>query len=359
MSFRMGFSRQNPYRGPVTEPHFKDYPVLVAALYRFAPVADTSALRERLIALCGQEVRGTLLVAHEGINGTIAGPHDAIKRVVDGIYAEPGFDRLELKYSGANEMPFYRMKVRIKAEIVTMGLPDLDPVNGVGTYVKPQDWNALIADPDTVIIDTRNDYEFEIGTFKNAIQPNTKTFREFAEWFEKEGRDLVTGPNPPKVAMFCTGGIRCEKSTAYLKSEGIQEVHHLEGGILKYLEEIPEPQSLWQGECFVFDERVSVGHGLKLGEHTLCRACRMPVSVEGMKSDRFVEGVSCDRCWDERGQERRAAYAERQHQIELAKKRGSAHIGTDAKIAAEQTRQRAAQDREMARKAADAAKAAQ
>ncbi len=354
MSLRMGFPAQKPYRGRVTDTTFLEYPVLVAALYRFAPVADTLALRERLVALCGEEVRGTLLVAHEGINGTIAGPHDAIRRVVDGIYAEPGFERLELKYSGANEMPFYRMKVRIKKEIVTMGLPNLDPVNGVGTYVKPQDWNALISDPDTVIIDTRNDYEFEIGTFKNAIQPNTKTFREFAEWFEKEGRALVTRDKPTKVAMFCTGGIRCEKSTAYLKSEGIPEVHHLEGGILKYLEEIPEPESLWDGECFVFDERVSVGHGLKLGEHTLCRACRMPVSRDGLQSPRFVEGVSCDHCWDERGEERRAAYAERQRQIELAKARGSAHIGTDAKIAAEQARIRAAEDREKARAAAAA-----
>lgn len=340
----------------MTETLLQDYPVLVAALYRFAPVADTSALQARLIALCGDEVRGTLLVAHEGINGTIAGPHDAIKRVVDGIYAEPGFERLELKYSGANEMPFYRMKVRIKKEIVTMGLPNLDPVNGVGTYVKPQDWNALISDPDTVIIDTRNDYEFEIGTFKNAIQPNTKTFREFAEWFEKEGRALVTRDKPTKVAMFCTGGIRCEKSTAYLKSEGIPEVHHLEGGILKYLEEIPEPESLWDGECFVFDERVSVGHGLKLGEHTLCRACRKPVSVEDMKSERYIEGVSCDHCWEERGEERRAAYAERQHQIQLAKERGTSHIGTDAKIAGELARIREVEKREKARQAALKAK---
>lgn len=336
----------------MTDTDLQNYPVLVAALYRFAPVADTAALQARLIALCGEEVRGTLLVAHEGINGTIAGPHDAIKRVVDGIYAEPGFDRLELKYSGANEMPFYRLKVRIKKEIVTMGLPNLDPVNGVGTYVKPQDWNALISDPDTVIIDTRNDYEFEIGTFQNAIQPNTKTFREFADWFEKEGRALVTRDKPTKVAMFCTGGIRCEKSTAYLKSEGIQEVHHLEGGILKYLEEIPEPESLWKGECFVFDERVSVGHGLKLGEHTLCRACRMPVSPQGQQSPKFVEGISCDHCWDERGEERRAAYAERQRQIELAKQRGSAHIGTDAVRAAEEARQRAAEERQKAREAA-------
>lgn len=348
--------RKRTIEASVTETPFQDYPVLVAALYRFAPVADPAALRERLIALCGEEVRGTLLVAHEGINGTIAGPHDAILRVVNGIHAEPGFDRLELKYSGANEMPFYRMKVRIKKEIVTMGLPNLDPVNGVGAYVKPADWNALISDPDTVIIDTRNDYEFEIGTFKGAIQPNTKTFREFADWFEKEGRNLVNRPNPPKVAMFCTGGIRCEKATAYLKSEGIPEVHHLEGGILKYLEEIPEPESLWQGECFVFDERVSVGHGLKLGEHTLCRACRMPVSPEGLKSPKFVEGVSCERCWDERDEERRAAYAERQRQIELARQRGSAHIGTDAKIAAEQARIRAAEEREKARLAALKAK---
>jgi UPF0176 protein len=302
--------------------------VVVAALYRFAPVADPAALRLRLLDLCGSEVRGTLLVAHEGINGTIAGPEAAVARVIDGVRALPGFERLELKYSSAEAMPFHRMKVRVKAEIVTMGQPDIDPVGGVGAYVAAEDWNALIADPDTIVIDTRNDYEGAIGAFEGAVQPNTRTFREFAAWFHDEGRALLADrPTPPKVAMYCTGGIRCEKATAFLKAEGVADVHHLEGGILKYLETIPEPESLWRGECFVFDERVAVGHGLALGEHSLCRACRLPVSPEGRRSERYVEGVSCDRCWDDRDESRRAAYAERQKQMEIARKRGVAHVG--------------------------------
>lgn len=302
-------------------------PVRVAALYRFAPVEDPHALRLRLIALCGETVRGTLLVAREGINGTIAGPEDAVARVVDGVRAEPGFERLELKYSTAETMPFYRMKVRVKAEIVTMGQPDLDPARDAGTYVSAEDWNALISDPDTVVIDTRNDYEGAIGAFEGAIQPNTRTFREFADWFRDEGRALLDRPTQPRVAMYCTGGIRCEKATAFLKAEGVAEVHHLEGGVLRYLETIPEPESLWRGECFVFDERVAVGHGLALGEHSLCRACRMPVSPEGRRSPRYVEGVSCDRCHDARDATRRAGYAERQRQMKIAATRGAAHVG--------------------------------
>ena len=237
-------------------------PVCVAALYRFAAIEDREAVRARLLELCGDEVRGTLLVAHEGLNGTIAGPDAAVARVVDGVRALPGFDRLELKYSTAEAMQFHRMKVRLKAEIVTMGVTDIDPVDGVGAYVSPQDWNALIADPDTVIIDTRNDYEVEVGTFVGAVQPNTRTFREFPDWFRSEGRALLDRPTPPKVAMFCTGGIRCEKATAFLKAEGVEQVFHLEGGILKYLETIPEPESLWRGDCFVFDEREALAPDL-------------------------------------------------------------------------------------------------
>lgn len=333
-------------------------PVCVAALYRFAPIADREAVQAHLQDLCGDEVRGTLLVAHEGLNGTIAGPEAAIARVVDGIRAMPGFDRLELKYSTASAMPFLRMKVRLKAEIVTMGVPDIDPVDGVGTYVAPQDWNALISDPNTILIDTRNDYEYEIGTFKGAIDPRTKTFREFPEWFRTEGRALLDQPNPPKVAMFCTGGIRCEKSTAFLKSEGVEEVFHLEGGILKYLETVPEAQSLWQGECFVFDERVAVGHGLKEGDYELCRACRMPLDAEARQSPKYVEGVACHHCHDVRTDEQRAAYAERQHQMDLAAEKGLAHVGADAVAQRELKRKAREEERERERaKAEEAPKA--
>lgn len=326
---------------PVTTPSLPA-PFCVAALYRFAPITDREAVQTYLQALCGDEVRGTLLVAHEGLNGTIAGPEAAIERVVKGIQALPGFDRLELKYSTASEMPFLRMKVRLKSEIVTMGVPDIDPVEGVGTYVAPEDWNALIADPNTIVIDTRNDYEVGIGTFERAIDPRTKSFREFPEWFRTEGRALIEGPNPPKVAMFCTGGIRCEKSTAFLKSEGIEEVFHLEGGILKYLETVPEAESLWQGECFVFDERVAVGHGLVEGDYSLCRACRMPVNAEERQSPHYVEGVSCEACYATRTDEQRASYLERQRQMEIARKRGTAHVGADA--AAELARVRGSQN---------------
>lgn len=302
-------------------------PVRVAALYRFAAVADREAVKARLEQLCGDGVRGTLLVASEGINGTIAGPPDAIEAVIDGIRALPGFAGLDVKYSTADAMPFYRMKVRLKAEIVTLGLSDLDPAANAGVYVAPADWNALIADPDTVIIDTRNDYEVAIGAFAGAIQPHTATFRDFPDWFEREGRALLDRPVPPKVAMYCTGGIRCEKATAYLKAQGVPNVHHLQGGILRYLETTPSAESLWQGECFVFDERVAIGHGLAAGTHVLCRACRMPVSAEERRSPRYIEGVCCDRCHDTRSDQQRESYAERQRQVRIAAGRGQDHIG--------------------------------
>lgn len=301
-------------------------PFRVAALYRFSTIADCAAVRDRLEALCRPEVRGTLLVAHEGLNGTIAGPPDAIERVLAGIRALPGLARLDVKYATAAAMPFHRLKVRIKPEIVTMGQPDLDP-SDAGTYVAPADWNALIADPDTVVIDTRNDYEAAVGAFEGAVQPNTRGFRDFPDWFRTEGRALLDRPNPPRVAMYCTGGIRCEKATAFLKAEGVQDVFHLEGGILRYLETTPEAESLWRGECFVFDERVAVGHGLTPGSHSLCRGCRMPVSEEGRKSPLYVEGVCCDRCHDARSDEQRARYRERHRQMEIAERLAIDHIG--------------------------------
>jgi UPF0176 protein len=299
----------------------------VAALYRFARIEDREAVRERLERLCAPDVRGILLVAHEGLNGTIAGPVEAVDRVLNGIRALPGFAALDVKISGAAAMPFYRMKVRIKAEIVTMGEPDLDPATDAGTYVSPAEWNALISDPDTVIIDTRNDYEADVGAFAGAVQPNTRSFRDFPDWFRTEGRALLDRPNPPKVAMYCTGGIRCEKATAFLKAEGVQDVHHLEGGILRYLETVPQGESLWRGECFVFDERVAVGHGLTEGSHTLCRGCRMPVSAEGRASPHYVEGVSCARCHDSRSEDQKRRYEERARQMRIAGARGVDHVG--------------------------------
>ena len=306
--------------------------IQVAALYRFAPVADPAVLRDHLEALCGDDVRGTLLVAHEGVNGTIAGPQAAIARVIGGLTALPGFAETDVKYSSGDRMPFHRLKVRVKPEIVTLGLLDLEPAANAGTYVSPEDWNALIADPDTIVIDTRNDYEGEVGAFRGAIQPNTRSFRDFPEWFRTEGRALLASTaeargRPPKVAMYCTGGIRCEKSTAFLKSEGITDVFHLQGGILRYLETAPQAESLWEGECFVFDERVAVGHALAEGTHTLCRGCRMPVSPEGRTSPHYVEGVCCARCHDTRTDEQRQAALERDRQVRIAERLGIAHIG--------------------------------
>lgn len=305
-------------------------PIHVAALYRFAPVADAQAVRDRLETLCDPDVRGTLLVADEGLNGTIAGPEAAVERVLDGIRALPGFAGLDVKRSVASAPPFHRMKVRIKPEIVTMGQPGLDPADA-GTYVSPRDWNALVRDPGTVVIDTRNDYEAAVGAFAGAIQPNTRTFRDFPNWFREEGRALLEAPGVARVAMYCTGGIRCEKATAFLKAEGVADVFHLEGGVLRYLETVPEDESLWQGECFVFDERVAVGHGLAPGSHSLCRGCRMPVSEAGRTSPHYVEGVCCDGCAGTRNEADRARYQERARQMEIADSRGVAHIGAAAR----------------------------
>lgn len=305
-----------------------DLPICVAALYQFTPFSDHAALQAPLADLCTAEgVRGTLLLAREGINGTIAGTDEAIARVVAHIRTLPGCLTLEVKYSRAPSMPFNRMKVRLKREIVTMGEPDIDPLASVGTYVPPQDWNALISDPETIVIDTRNDYEVAIGSFKGAIDPRTATFRDFPAWFRAERQRLLGEGKAPKVAMYCTGGIRCEKSTAFLKAEGVEDVFHLKGGILKYLEEVPQDESLWEGECFVFDQRVSVGHGLSQGSYDICHACRRPLSADDKASALYVEGVSCPTCHEERSDHQRASYAERQKQAMLAEARGQAHVG--------------------------------
>ena len=298
--------------------------IQVAALYRFARFDDPAALRPPLLDLCDAEgVRGTLLLAREGINGTVAGPANGIARVVAYIRTLPGCADLDVKYSEAAAMPFLRLKVRLKREIVTMG-ERVDPLDVVGTYVEPADWNALIDAPGTIVIDTRNDYEVRVGTFTGAVDPHTTSFSHFPAWF-REHREAIAGAE--RVAMFCTGGIRCEKATALLKAEGVDQVHHLHGGILKYLEEVPEADSRWQGECFVFDERVAVGHGLAAGTHSLCRACRMPVSPEDRASPIYEEGVSCPACYGTRDAAQRAGYAERHRQAKLAEARGEAHVG--------------------------------
>ncbi|WP_036814114.1 rhodanese-related sulfurtransferase [Polaromonas sp. CG_9.11] len=305
---------------------------LTAALYKFVELPDFSTLQAPLLACCeAQGVKGTLLLAPEGVNGTIAGSPEGVRAVLGFLRSDPRLATLEHKEAHAAQMPFYRMKVRLKKEIVTLGVPDVHPGLMAGQYVKPQDWDALIAEPGVVLVDTRNDYEVNIGTFQGAINPATHSFSELPAWVEKqmaEGGTLApVDGKKPRVAMFCTGGIRCEKSTAYMRAQGFEEVYHLEGGILKYLETMPEAQSRWQGECFVFDERVSVGHGLQPGDFTLCRSCRDPLSAADRKSPLYELGVSCAHCQARTTDAQKQGYRERQRQVELAAGRHQAHIG--------------------------------
>lgn len=305
-----------------------DEPLRVAALYCFTRLEDFASRRAPLERLCREQgVRGTLLLAAEGINGTIAGTDEGISGVLAHIRALPGCVDLDVKFSGASAMPFHRMKVRLKREIVTMGEPGIDPLASVGTYVEPEEWNTLISDPDTIVIDTRNDYEVAVGTFEGAIDPKTARFRDFPDWFRRERDKLLGTGRQPKVAMFCTGGIRCEKSTAFLKQEGVEEVYHLKGGILKYLETVPETRSLWRGECFVFDQRVTIGHGLTEGTFVLCHACRRPVSAQDRDSPLYESGISCPACHSERTEDQRASYRERHRQEILAAAQGRPHVG--------------------------------
>ncbi|MDN5927987.1 MAG: rhodanese-related sulfurtransferase [Hyphomicrobiales bacterium] len=299
--------------------------VRVAAFYRFQSLEDCGRWRAPLLEACRQGgVKGTILLAGEGVNGTIAGSPQGVAGVLQLLGQICGLAADEVKFSEANEMPFHRMKVRLKKEIVTMGVLDLDPAADAGTYVDPADWNQLIADPDIVVVDTRNGYEVALGTFAGAVDPGTASFSEFPTWAE-QNRERLAGR---KVAMFCTGGIRCEKATAYLRSLGLRDVFHLKGGILKYLEDVPETESRWQGECFVFDERVSVGHGLREGEAELCRACRRPLTAADRQAPHYRPGISCAYCHEERSEEDRAGYAERHRQVGLAGKRGvKPHIG--------------------------------
>jgi UPF0176 protein len=305
---------------------------LTAALYKFVRLDDFAALREPLFDFCqARQIKGTLLLALEGINGTLAGPEEAMRELLQRLRSDPRLSDLEHKESWSDREPFYRLKVKLKREIVTLGVPDIEPHRMAGQYVQPEQWNALITQPDVVLIDTRNHYEFQVGTFQNAVNPQTRSFSELPQWVESQMRPggvlAERDGRKPRVAMFCTGGIRCEKSTAFLRAKGFEDVYHLRGGILKYLETVPEQESAWQGECFVFDERVTVNHKLKPGHFELCRSCRHPLSAEDKSSPKFEPGVSCPRCHDLLTAEQRRSFAERQKQIRLAQSRHERHIG--------------------------------
>jgi len=308
-------------------------PVVIAALYRFVRLDNFKELRQPLLrVMLDNQIRGTLLLAAEGINGTVAGEESAIGRLLDYLRQDDRLRDFDCKFSSDETMPFYRTRVKLKREIVTMGIEDIDPAKG-GNYVKPADWNALINDPEVTLIDTRNDYETAIGSFANAILPKTKTFRDFPAYVNQ----TLDTQNHRKVAMFCTGGIRCEKSTAYLRQQGFDEVYHLAGGILKYLEQVPEAESMWKGECFVFDNRVSVNHALEKGSYDQCHACRLPITEADKASETYQPGVSCPACYDTRPDAERGRFREREKQVQLAKSRGELHIGADV---AHQTSQR-------------------
>ena len=318
-------------------------PIVVCALYKFVTLEKFQDLRQPLLKVMEyNNIRGTLLLASEGINGTVAGNRKGIDRLMAWFEKDGRLGNIVTKESFEASNPFYRTKVKLKKEIVTMGIEGIDPKQVVGTYIKPKDWNALISDPDVVLVDTRNDYEVKVGTFEGALNPNTTNFREFPKYVS----DNLDPKANKKVAMFCTGGIRCEKSTAYLKEQGFDEVYHLQGGILKYLEEVREEDTMWQGECFVFDNRVTVNHQLEKGQYDQCHACRLPITKEEQTSDKFLEGISCPYCFDKHTPDQRQRYQERQRQMQLAQERGEAHIGADAIDTIAQRRQAKAQEKQ-------------
>ncbi len=297
---------------------------IVAALYKFVTLEDYQALREPLLDICmGAGVKGALLLANEGINGTIAGSREGVDAVLAWLRADPRLASLEHKESVDETPPFYRMKVKLKREIVTMGVDGIDPNRQVGTYVTPREWNALVEDPDVLVIDTRNDYECDIGSFRGAVDPRTTTFREFPRYV----RENLDPARHRRVAMFCTGGIRCEKASAFMLGEGFEEVYHLQGGVLKYLEEVPEEESTWEGECFVFDNRVAVNHRLEKGHYEQCHGCRHPITRSDMQSAQYQHGVCCPHCYHRLSGDQKARFAERQKQVELAAARGEQHVG--------------------------------
>ncbi|MFT5452547.1 MAG: UPF0176 protein [Enterobacterales bacterium] len=298
--------------------------IVICALYKFVRLENFSELKDPLQQkMLDLEIRGTLLLADEGINGTVSGTRESIDDLLAYLNADERLNGIVHKESFTAEQPFNRTKVKLKKEIVTMGVQGIDPKNVVGTYIKPENWNELISDPDVILIDTRNDYEYQVGTFKNAVNPNTETFRGFPDYVAQN----LDNKTHKKVAMFCTGGIRCEKSTAYMLEQGFEEVYHLEGGILKYLEQVPAENTLWEGECFVFDERVTVDHDLQPGTYKQCHACRLPITEQDMLDGKYQAGVSCPFCYDSVTPEAKQRFAEREKQMQLAKLRGESHLG--------------------------------
>jgi UPF0176 protein len=320
--------------------------VVVSALYHFVTLEDYRALRQPLYDfMVENHIKGTILLAREGINGTVAGYKHAIDKLHAWLRSDERLKDLRTKESYDETMPFYRTRVKLKKEIVTMGVAGIDPNHIVGTYVKPEDWNDLILDPEVTVIDTRNDYEYAIGSFKNALNPKTDTFRQFPDYVKKN----LDPKKHKKVAMFCTGGIRCEKSTAYLKEQGFEEVYHLQGGILKYLETVPEDETLWDGECFVFDNRVSVDHRLNKGSYDQCHACRLPITEEDKQSEKYVQGVSCPSCYDNKSAEQRQRFAERERQVQLARSRGEQHLGSEVNFISRHRKEMKDAEREASR----------
>ncbi len=304
--------------------------ILVATLYKFFKVDDLVALQDQLYEICNKNnVMGTILIANEGVNGTISAKPREIEKTLISIQKDDRFSEIEIKYSSTNKQPFHKMRVRLKKEIVTIGLPEINPNKTVGTYVKPEEWNDIISDPDVILIDTRNKFEIKIGSFKNALDPRTTSFRDFPEWVKKFKQDKEN--TNKKIAMYCTGGIRCEKASSLMKEEGFNEVYHLQGGILKYLEQVEKEKSLWEGECFVFDDRVCLTENLEVGSYKMCFACRMPITEDELNDDRYEEGISCLYCYDKTTKDKKERFESRQKQIELSKLRGEKHIGGQQK----------------------------
>ncbi|MFT5574145.1 MAG: UPF0176 protein [Cryomorphaceae bacterium] len=309
--------------------------ITVCALYKFVTLSNYVDFRDQVhMQLIDNNIKGTILLANEGINGTISGSSSDIDSVLDWLRSDQRLQDIDCKLSFHSKQPFHRTKVKLKKEIVTMGVQGIDPNKVVGTYVEAADWNALISDPETLLIDTRNEYEYGIGSFKQAINPHTETFRQFPDYVEKN----LDPSKHKKVAMFCTGGIRCEKASAFMKAQGFDEVYHLKGGVLKYLEKVPENESLWQGECFVFDDRVAVNQNLDKGQYDQCHACRYPITDQQKQSEHYIPGVSCPRCYDTLSQQQKDRFSERERQVQLAKARGEEHIGSDSRVAADQHR---------------------
>ena len=319
---------------------------IVCAMYKFVALENYKEMRQPLHQVMeGNGIKGTLLLAEEGINGTVSGSREGIDKLLAYLNSDSRINPISFKESLHEEKPFYRTKVKLKKEIVTMGVQGIDPTKTVGTYVKPKDWNELISDPEVLLIDTRNDYEIEIGTFQNAVNPNTETFREFPQYV----KDNLDPEKHKKVAMFCTGGIRCEKSTAYLKEQGFDEVYHLEGGILQYLEDVPKEDTMWEGDCFVFDNRIAVNHDLEKSVYDQCYACRLPITEEDKQSDKYEAGVSCPHCFGKHSEQQIARFREREKQVQLAEARNEEHVGTEARNAmVNRRKQKADEQRERA-----------